>query len=267
MTDVEVAICVVEAGAAVVRASFGHASERIDKDAGDFATRADIEAEEAMLAVLRHERPRDGVVGEETGQRGSADGTRRWLLDPLCGTLNYAVRMRVAAVNAALVDGERCLAAAVADPFTDDVLWTDMSGSFIRTQTGMTPLSPDPSSVLVDVNLDPPFPNGHHFRAVDLLRADAFTATFRPRVVSTSMALAWVATGQRAAYVTDGDLRSSVHFAAGIALCEAAGCVVTDLWGRPWRRGGYGLLAASDRQTHQQLLRIVGTLTKDTHGA
>ena len=67
---------------------------------------------------------------------------------------------------------------------------------------------------LVDVNLDPPFPNAPRFRAVSLLAQEAFTARFRPRVVSTTLALAWVAAGRRAAYVTDGHLIDSVHFAA-----------------------------------------------------
>jgi myo-inositol-1(or 4)-monophosphatase len=67
----------------------------------------------------------------------------------------------------------------------------------------------------------------------------------------------WVATGQRAGYVTDGDVRDSVHFAAGLALCEAAGCVVTDLRGGPWGYGVTGLLAAADSETHKALLALV----------
>ena len=71
------------------------------------------------------------------------------------------------------------------------------------------------------------------------------------------MALAWVATGQRAAYVTDGDPRESVHMAAGIALCEAAGCTVTDLHGGEYGSGANGLLVAADAETHAVLLTIV----------
>jgi myo-inositol-1(or 4)-monophosphatase len=57
-----------------------------------------------------------------------------------------------------------------------------------------------------------------------LLAHPIFVERFRPRVVSTTLALAWVAAGKRAAYVTDGDdLSRSVHFAAGIAVCRAAG--------------------------------------------
>jgi myo-inositol-1(or 4)-monophosphatase len=124
----------------------------------------------------------------------------------------------------------------------------------------MTDVAPDRRSRLVDVNLDPPFPNAETFRAVHLLGDARFIDVFRPRVVSTSMALAWVATGQRAAYVTDGDPRNSVHFAAGIALCEAAGCVVTDLAGSSWDDGAGGLLVAADAETHAQLLDIVKSL-------
>ena len=126
LDDAGVAEAAARAGAAVVRARFGQELARIDKGGGDFATSADIEAEAAILGVLRAARPADAVVGEEGGRQGAAGAARQWLVDPLCGTLNHPVG------------------------------------------------------------------------------------------------------NMRAAYVTDGgDLAGSVHFVAGIALCRAAGCVVT----------------------------------------
>jgi myo-inositol-1(or 4)-monophosphatase len=260
MTDAEVAIAVAGAGAEVVRARFGGPLQRLDKGGGDFATSADIEAERAMVAVLREARPNDAVLGEESGRSGGGGLERTWLLDPLCGTLNYAARMRVAAVNVALRDGERFPAAAVADPFNHEIYWTDGSSAFVRSTGRDARLAPNASSALVDLNLDPPFPNGAAFRVVHLAGDERFVAAFRPRVVSSSMALAWVATGQRAAYVTDGDVRDSVHFAAGVALCLSSGCVVTDLHGSPPGLGATGLLAAADARTHERLLAMVGTL-------
>jgi myo-inositol-1(or 4)-monophosphatase len=76
--------------------------------------------------------------------------------------------------------------------------------------------------------------------------------------VSTTLAVAWVAAGRRAAYVTDGHLRDSVHFAAGIAVCQAAGCVVTGIDGQPLHTGTGGLLAAADEQPHAALLTLIG---------
>jgi myo-inositol-1(or 4)-monophosphatase len=76
-------------------------------------------------------------------------------------------------------------------------------------------------------------------------------------VLSSTLAIAWVAAGRRAAYVTDGDMRDNVHFAAGIALCQAAGCVVTGLHGEPPLTEARGLLAAADPATHNNLLRLI----------
>jgi len=258
MNDLDVAIAVAEEGAAVVRRRFGTTLQRLDKGAGDFATNADIEAENAMLAVLHRERPEDVVFGEESGRTGAITGLRTWLIDPLCGTLNYAVKMRVAAVNVALRAGDRFIAAAVADPFNGEIFCADEVSAFLRGDGQDIPLVPNATSKLVDLNLDPPFPTAPAFKTAALAADPEFAASFRPRVVSTTVALAWVATGQRAAYVTDGDLRDSVHFAAGLAICEAAGCTVTDLRGRPWGSGATGLVAAADSQVHAALLSLIG---------
>ncbi|MEU6285421.1 inositol monophosphatase family protein [Streptomyces sp. NPDC047028] len=228
----------------------------MDKGGGDFATAADVEAEGRILEVIRAARPDDAVLGEEGGRQGGANLGRQWLVDPLCGTLNYAVGNMLVAVNVALRDG----AAAVADPFGGEVFFTDGVGAWGRQEGGTEDmvLAPTADSRLVDVNLDPPFPSAPGFRAVELLARVDFVERFRPRVVSTTLALAWVAAGRRAAYVTDGgDLSGSVHFAAGIALCRAAGCVVTGLDGAPLGEDGRGLVAAADAETHGMLMSMI----------
>ncbi|HEY3878195.1 MAG TPA: inositol monophosphatase family protein [Trebonia sp.] len=257
-SDAELAVAAAQAGAAVVRARYGTALERFGKSGGDFATAADLEAEAAVLGVIRAARPGDAVTGEESGATGPGESARRWLVDPLCGTLNYAAGMMVAAVNVALRTGAGVTAAASADPFSGEVFWTGGHGAWVRGTDGEEkPLAPSADCGLVDVNLDPPFPNAPGFRAVSLLADEAFTGRFRPRVVSSTLAVAWVAAGRRAAYVTDGHLRDSVHFASGIALCQAAGCVVTGIAGQPLHTGPEGLVAAADRDTHELLLSMI----------
>ncbi|MFD7320101.1 inositol monophosphatase family protein [Streptomyces sp. NPDC059875] len=253
LDDAGVAVAAVSAGADVVRSLYGQRLARIDKGAGDFATAADVAAERAILDVIRAARPDDAVLGEEGGQQGAADASRQWLVDPLCGTLNYAVGNMLVAVNVALRQG----AAAVADPFGGDVFFTDGEAAWARRDGDVARLEPTPATRLVDVNLDPPFPGAPGFRAVELLAHPGFVERFRPRVVSTTLALAWVAAGKRAAYVTDGgDLSASVHFAAGIALCRAAGCVVTGVDGAPIGPAGRGLVVAADAETHEQLMSM-----------
>jgi myo-inositol-1(or 4)-monophosphatase len=254
VSDAEVAVRAAGAGAQVVRDLYGRRLTRIDKGGGDFATAADVEAEAAILGVLRAARPGDAVLGEEGGQQGPTGATRQWLVDPLCGTVNYAAGTMVVAVNVALRGG----AAAVADPFGGEVFFTDGQTALVRHDGVDAPLTPTPVTRLVDVNLDPPFPSAPGFRGVDLLGRPEFVRRFRPRVVSTTLALAWVAAGKRAGYVTDGaDLSTSVHFAAGVALCRAAGCVVTGVDGRPIGKAGRGLVVAADAETHGLLMSMI----------
>lgn len=257
INDRDLVIEAAEAGAAVVRFHYGSSLTRFQKSAGDFATTADIEAEKAILDVLRAARPDDLVVGEESGRTGTAGNERTWLVDPLCGTQNYAVQNMLVSVNVALRTGAHVTVAASADPFTEEVFWTDGTGAYVRRGGVDKQLVPSAESKLVDVNLDPPFPNERLFLAARLLADRGFIEQFRPRVVSTTLAVAWVAAGQRAAYVTDGHLRDSVHFAAGIALCQAAGCVVTGIDGQPPHTGAGGLIVAADEQTHAALLTLV----------
>lgn len=255
LDDAGVAVAAARAGANVVRSMYGRRLNRIDKGGGDFATAADVEAERTILGVIRAARSDDAVLGEEGGQWGAADAVRQWLVDPLCGTLNYAIGNMLVAVNVALRNG----AAAVADPFSGEVFFTDGETAWVRHDDVDVQLTPTPATQLVEVNLDPPFPNAPGFRAVDLLAHPGFPERFRPRVVSTTLALAWVAAGKRAAYVTDGgDLSWSVHFAAGIAVCRAAGCVVTGIHGQAIHTGAGGLVVAADQETHDSLMALIG---------
>ncbi|RZT77313.1 myo-inositol-1(or 4)-monophosphatase [Micromonospora violae] len=258
IADHELAVAAAQAGAAVVRSRYGTALPRVLKTGGDFATAADVEAEQAILGVLAEAHPDDAVVAEESGRTGTGDNGRTWLVDPLCGTLNFAARTMLASVNVALRSGPDVAVAASADPFADEVFWTDGSAAYVRGAGTDERLVPSAESTLVDLNLDPPFPNRDVFLAARMLTDEGFIEQFRPRVVSTSLAVAWVAAGRRAAYVTDRhDLRNSVHFAAGIALCQAAGCVISGLDGEPLRAGGDGLVVAADERTHTALLTLI----------
>lgn len=255
--DIELAIAAAEAGSTAVRLRYGTRLAQITKSPTDFATDADVEAERVILNHLRTARPDDRLIGEESGVSRAGSAERTWLVDPLCGTLNFAAQTPLVAVNVALRVEGVTTAAVSADPFSREVMWTDGAEAYLRLEGRDRPLSPSPSSRLVDVNVDGPYPNARWFDAVQVLRAPVFAKSFRPRVISTTLALAWVAAGRRSAYLTDGELLDSVHFTSGIALCEAAGCIVTGLQGQPLHTGVQGLIAAADQQTHATLLAIV----------
>lgn len=252
-SDLEVALQAAEAGARVVRAAYGGQHLRHAKVGLDFATDTDVAAERAILDVVAGARPDDRRIGEETGASGGGGG-RRWLVDPLCGTLNFAARTPLLAVNVALADDTRTLTAATVDPIADETFWTDGTASFVRTSGNDRPLQPSAATRLVDVNCDGPV--DRPFLGPQLVGDPALRREFGPRVLSTTLAVAWVAAGRRAAYVSDGTFVDNVHFAAGIAICRGAGCAVTDLNGGPLE-SGRGLIIAADADTHARIMGLV----------
>ena len=254
LTDADVALVAAQAGAAVVRRDYATDPVRHAKGGIDFATQTDIDAEHAILAVLREHRPDDGVRGEELGTSGATLTSRQWLVDPLCGTLNFAAGTPLVAVNVALAEHGTVTAAAVVDPIAADSFWTDGTASFARVDGTDRRLAPSPTSMLVDLNCDGPA--GQAVVGAGLLMDPRFRAWFGPRVISSTLAVAWVAAGRRAAYVSDGCFRDDLHFAAGIALCVAAGCVVSDLAGGALHTGR-GLVVAADEQTHDAIVELV----------
>jgi myo-inositol-1(or 4)-monophosphatase len=257
--DVQLAISAATAGAEVVRSWYGRETSRFDKGLGDFATEADLASEEAVHAAIRTARPDDAFRGEETGHTGPEDAARVWLVDPLCGTLNFAAGTSMFAVNVALRADGQVTAAASAEPVTGDLFWTDGVRAHRRTPDGTDhPLVPDPRCHLVDIDLwaqgrDPSTLTGYR-----LLGNRDFHLGFDPRMSSTSLALVWLAAGRRGGYVVDGDVHDSVHYAAPLALCRAVGCTLTALDGGPLERPGAGLVAAADADVHRRLLTLLG---------
>ena len=254
LTDLDVALAAAEAGAHVVRAAYGGTLSRHAKSGLDFATNADLDAEQAIVEIIAAARPHDARIGEETGA-SSGVGSRRWLIDPLCGTLNFAAQTPLVAVNVALMDGSDTLACVSADPLSGETFWADTRGAFVRRDGADHRIRPSSQSRLVDVNCEGP--SDRPFLGPQLLADAAFRAVFGPRVLSTTLAVVWVAAGRRAAYVSDGAFTDNVHFAAGMGVCRTAGCVVSDLAGEAVH-AGRGLIVAADRDVHERLVAIIG---------
>ncbi|WP_410663470.1 inositol monophosphatase family protein [Amycolatopsis sp. lyj-84] len=130
-SDVEVAIRAVDDACEVIRRSYGGTVKRFEKGNGDFATGVDLAAERVIRSALRDAYPRDVIFGEEYGT-DIGDGSRAWLVDPLCGNVNYAAQTPLVAVNVALRTESGVTAAVSADPLSGEVFWTSGHGAFLR---------------------------------------------------------------------------------------------------------------------------------------
>ena len=171
LTDVETTTVAAEAAARVHRSWAGRQLGRRWKSGADFATDVDVAAEAAVLAVLREQRPHDAVVAEESGRSGPQDAERVWLVDPLCGTLNYAAGQGPYGASVTLTRGDDVLAAAVAEPHR--LTWTDGTRAFTRVAGRDEPTAPSASSRIVEILMETVDPDEQGFSSARFWRSPA----------------------------------------------------------------------------------------------
>ncbi|MFK7876197.1 MAG: inositol monophosphatase [Paracoccaceae bacterium] len=98
------------------------------KGAGDFVSKADIEAERLIKEELMEARPTYGWLGEEGGEQPGKDPTRRWIVDPLDGTTNFLHGLPHWAVSIALEHKGKIVSAVVYDPSKDEMFFAEKGG-------------------------------------------------------------------------------------------------------------------------------------------
>ena len=91
-----------------------------DFRAGDVKTRADRQAERRVVETIRAAFPEHAILAEESGEHpGRAD--RRWVVDALDGTNNFAAGLPTFGAAATLLDDQGPLATAVHVPVAGDL--------------------------------------------------------------------------------------------------------------------------------------------------
>ncbi|MCW3039627.1 MAG: inositol monophosphatase, partial [Solirubrobacterales bacterium] len=97
----------------------------------DLVSEADLAAERAIRTVLEDERPDDAVMGEEGDDTPGTSG-RRWIVDPLDGTINYLYGLSAWCVSVAC-EG---LAGVVYDPLRDELFASPVAAGAPATANG-----------------------------------------------------------------------------------------------------------------------------------
>ncbi len=89
-------------------------------------TEADRAVEAELRRILARERPDDAILGEEQGAAGS--GARRWILDPIDGTRNYARGIPTWATLIALEENAGIRLGVVSAPALSRRWWAERGG-------------------------------------------------------------------------------------------------------------------------------------------
>jgi len=210
---------------------------------------ADRDAEELIEGVLLGARPEDGLLAEEGTQAESASG-RRWVVDPLDGTVNFLYGFPAWSVSIGLEDSEGGAVAVVRDPVREETFtavrgqgaWCNGAPMEVRERDSL-------ATALVATGFGYDTERRAEQAAV-LARVLPAVRDMR-RAGSAALDLSWLAAGRLDGYYERG--LKPWDWAAGRLLVAEAGGAVLDLPGEP-----HGLAAAVSAELAEELAALAG---------
>jgi myo-inositol-1(or 4)-monophosphatase len=205
----------------------------------DIKLELDVRCQKLIERRLRSAFPTIAVLGEE-GVVGDPQATRRWVVDPIDGTVNFTYGIPHACVSIALQatvpgrvsgspggDAHETRVGVVYDPFCDE-LWTAIRGQAARLNGRVTRVSR--RRRLEETILTLGF--AKHRRSLEAMLPAFNRLVHRVRKIrimgSAALALTYVASGRMDAYVESGIRLWDI--AAGGLILECAG---GDFWHEP----------------------------------
>ncbi|MFC7549179.1 inositol monophosphatase family protein [Plantactinospora sp. GCM10030261] len=233
------------------------------KPDGSVVTEADRAVESAIRAVLGEARPEDAILGEETGQTGTAN--RRWIIDPIDGTALFVTGDDRWLVLLALESAGDITVGVAVVPARREIWWAERGGGAYRAEFDgpaigrphRLALPADPTTTLAGSRFGV-VPSEPHLTPADRELIAPLTAVLRPTPWRTHAALLVAAGDLDLAVQTRGQLWD---FAATSLIVTEAGGRVTGLDGRPAPAPGPTLFTR-DPALHDAALRTAGVLRR-----
>jgi myo-inositol-1(or 4)-monophosphatase len=236
------------AGGAVLREALGARRDLIWKtdEAGErsLVTDADLRADAAIQAVIRAAAPTHLILSEESADIDGA-AEHLWVLDPLDGTDEFSRGAPSCCVCVAYARAGRPEAAAVYDPFRDELFSARRGqGATLNGQPLRVSATTELARAVVAFTSPDRRRSEAAFRQTRSVLAALVEATQQVRVYgSTALEICWVAAGRLEGKVS---LRGRVwDFLAADLILEEAGGVCRDLAGQPIGLATIGAVASN----------------------
>lgn len=222
----------------------------------DPVTSSDIAVENLLIKEINKLFPADAILGEENSSDLKIDpSSRTWIIDPICGTTNYARGVRNFCTNISLAYQGNVTAACVLDHAREEFIWSTGNKEIYVNDALAKEINH--AIPLIDVDL------GGLYYAKDGKTNRKYTnflyrittkTNYMPVSYNTSLGFAYTAIGK-----LDGYFVIKPHVwdvaAANFLLMQSNG-VVSDLSGKSWNLNSKNVLAARDRTVHSKLLQL-----------
>ena len=252
--DQQVAVETAKRAGALLGAELGKRRQIAFKGSPtNLVTEMDRRAEALIIEAIQAEFPGDAILSEERGTLGGPSG-RRWIIDPLDGTTNYAHGIPIFCVSIALeVDGQTRLG-VVYDPNFDECF---VAGRGRGARRNGERLSVSEAATLNESLVATGLPyNIRETPRNNLAEFGAFSLRCQGvrRMGSAVLYFCYVAAGRLDGY---WELRVGPwDAAAGVLMVEEAGGRVTNLEGGPLNPERPEVVASNGR-IHDEMLRVL----------
>jgi myo-inositol-1(or 4)-monophosphatase len=255
----DIAARAARAGGQVAMAHLGQPDYQRWKGEHELVTGGILEVQNAILDILHRDTPDFGILAEEGPEDEPLplDADHLWIVDPICGSLNYAQGIPYFAVCVALRSQGAIRVGVVYDPTRDELFAGSMSTH--ATLNGET-ITVQQISEGYDafekawVGMDLPRATDRRAQALEIATVMAHQVIALNMLGSPALALCHVAAGRLHAYWAL-DLKIW-DLAAGAVILTRAGGTLTDELGASWlfSKGGY---IASNSIIHGWTLRCL----------
>ncbi len=220
----------------------------------DVVTDTDVAIEDLIRAKVEDDLGLP-VVGEERGGQVTP-GESYWLVDPICGTRNFASGIRLFSVNMALVERGEIVIAVVGNGSTGDIHVSERGkGAWTIGQGVPDQLRANEDSRIVNFGSTAELSGTERERAALAAAASIRANRWDIRSLGTTLALGYLAEGRIAASIHF--LSPALHCGAGTLLASESGAVVTDFGGMPWTIDSGTLVASAGDELHVELLELL----------
>lgn len=235
-----------------------HTIKHKDHSTGiDFVTEADIEVENIIVGEIKSRFPEDQIIAEENFSHiKPSDKGRLWIIDPICGTSNFAKKIKLFATNIALAIDGILVASCVIDHSQNEYIWSVGENTILINKNK---IKTEKTTLGVRIEVDLPgltksakeIKEKHARFIYRLLTETKYIAV----TYGTSLGFAYLSLARIDAYVSP-DIRLW-DMAAANFLTQQAGGIVTDIRGLPWTLTSSSVLAARDKLLHKELLNLL----------